>query len=225
MVSTNVDLVQIIDNTGSMTPYIDSVKKMALGFHKELESRLAEYQREIETLRVKVILFRDLDYEGSEAFVQSRFFELPREEKEYSDFVNGIECDGGGDAAESGFEAVALGMCSDWNTEGDKKRHIIMFCSDAPPKTIKGPCSLVQGLPDSMKEFKSWWCDAQTGKMDPRAKRMIVFAPECPEWNEVCEEFPMVFYKAVEPGAGLADLEKEILFKTLCGTITSNGAN
>ena len=49
------------------------------------------------------------------------------------------------------------------------------------------------------------------------------------DWNllgrKVCEEFPMVFYKAVEPGAGLADLEKEILFKTLCGTITSNGAN
>ena len=49
-----------------------------------------------------------------------------------AEFVNGLIAEGGGDAPESGLEAVALAMNSPWTTAGDRRRQVIVVWTDQP---------------------------------------------------------------------------------------------
>ena len=83
-VTTYVDIVFCIDCTGSMAPIIDTVKDLTLGFYDDLIKTMADtYQRRVETLRVKVIAFRDYYCDGNRAMQESKFLNCQRK-KSYS---------------------------------------------------------------------------------------------------------------------------------------------
>ena len=109
-----VDIVFCIDVTGSMTPIIDQVKANALRFYDDVQSNLTAKGKNVDQLRVKVIAFRDFVADGAAALDESPFFTLPGERASFSDFVSGLIAEGGGDAPESGLEAVALAIDSPW---------------------------------------------------------------------------------------------------------------
>ncbi len=111
-----VDIVFCIDVTGSMTPILDKVKANALRFYDDVQSNLTDKGKNVDELRVRVIAFRDFGADGATALHESPFFALPASRANFSDFVDGLVAEGGGDAPESGLEAVALAINSPWTT-------------------------------------------------------------------------------------------------------------
>jgi hypothetical protein len=94
----------------------------ALRFCDDVQRNLTEKGKNVDQLRVRVLAFRDFKADGVAALQESPFFPLPAERAGFSDFVNGLIAKGGGDAPESGLEAVALAINSPWTTSGDRRR-------------------------------------------------------------------------------------------------------
>jgi hypothetical protein len=93
------------------------VKTNALKFHEDLSSSMAEKSKNIDTLRFKVVAFRDY-YADKEAMFESAFFTLPQDKESFSEFVRAISADGG-DEPENGLEALALAIRADRSKAGD----------------------------------------------------------------------------------------------------------
>jgi len=75
-----VDIVFCIDVTGSMTPIIDQVKANALRFYDDVQTNLTAKGKNVDTLRVRVVAFRDFKADGEAALQESPFFTLPSEQ-------------------------------------------------------------------------------------------------------------------------------------------------
>ena len=103
----NVDIVFVIDATGSMGDLIDIVKKNALNLHKDIETMMGQKGKIIQDLRIKVITFRDYLADGENAMLKTDFFNLPEDTEIFNETINSITAFGGGDDPEDGLEALA----------------------------------------------------------------------------------------------------------------------
>ena len=173
-------------------------------------------EREVQQLRIKVIGFRDLT--DREDFEESDFFTLPEDTAAFKSFVDKLVATGGGDNPETGLDAVARAMCSDWVKEGTRKRHIIMVWTDAATK-MPGIQNMRSDLPKSLAEWRSWYEDPQTGKMDSAAKRLIIFGPGDASWTESIQGLKGAHMEVVESGAGLKDVSMDIVLATVAKSI------
>ena len=72
-----VDLVFCIDATSGMDCIIDTFKENALNFYDDLMAAMERKNRNVSSVRVKVIAFRDYLADGSQAMMMSDFFTLP----------------------------------------------------------------------------------------------------------------------------------------------------
>ena len=132
----NVDIVFVIDATGSMSDLIDIVKKNAVNFHSDIQEVMSKKGKTIQELRVKVIAFRDYIADGEEAMLRTDFFTLPNEIEAFQDTVNSISAFGGGDEPEDGLEALAFAIRSKWNKEGLKRRQLIVVWADGSTQPL-----------------------------------------------------------------------------------------
>ncbi|MDD3410926.1 MAG: hypothetical protein PHY12_08980 [Eubacteriales bacterium] len=218
----HVDMVFCIDATGSMRHVIDFVKHNALSLYQDVASAMAKKRKVISQMRIRVIAFRDYIADGEQAMMASEFFTLPAQAQEFSDCVGGIEAKGGGDIPEDGLEALGYAIRSDWTRDGVKKRHIIVMWSDAPTHEI-GHGSVApwypRGMAKDFKELSLWWEDEQLGgAMDESAKRLLLFAPNAPEWNRISSEWAQVIHVQTV-SEGLQELEYEQVIDAVCNTI------
>ena len=159
-----VDIVFCIDVTGSMTPIIDAVKANALGFYDDVQTNLTAKGKNVAQLRVRVVAFRDFVADGAAALEESPFYALPDERNAFSEFVNGLIAEGGGDAAESGLEAVALAVNSPWTSAGDRRRQVIVVWTDQPAHTLDAsvvPADLASRVPADFSALTDVWEDEQ----------------------------------------------------------------
>ncbi len=124
-----VDIVLCIDATASMGSIIERVKSSALKFYEDVSAKLKEKDKFIDSLRIKVISFRDYFVDGANAMQESPFFTLPQDKEGFTAFVTMIRADGGGDEPENGMEALALAMKSDWSKIGDRRRQVTRAAS------------------------------------------------------------------------------------------------
>ena len=102
----NVDMCFCIDATGSMGPVINTVKQNALSFYKDVVAVMEKKQKTINSMRVKVIIFRDY-VADEEPMLMTKFFQLPQEAAQFESCINSIYAAGGGDEPEDGLEALA----------------------------------------------------------------------------------------------------------------------
>ena len=86
MTKRNIDVVFCIDGTGSMSPCIEAVKSNARRFRFEFVKAMSKMGSEIDSMRVKIIVFRDYECDGNESMQISPFFELPADETEFDKF-------------------------------------------------------------------------------------------------------------------------------------------
>ena len=128
----NVDMVFCIDCTGSMDNIIDIVKNNALNFYQDVTATMEKKHKHISQLRVRVVAFRDYLADGKDAMLVTNFFKLPEEAVDFERCVRSLQADGGGDDPEDGLEALAYAIKSKWDTEGMKKRQVIVVWTDAP---------------------------------------------------------------------------------------------
>src|SRR5215216_7365624 len=159
-----VDIVFCIDVTGSMTPIIDQVKANALRFYDDVQANLTAKGKNVDQLRVRVIGFRDFAADGAAALDESPFFTLPDERASFSEFVNDLVAEGGGDAPESGLEAVALAIDSPWTTTGDRRRQVVVVWTDQPANPLQPelvPADLKSRVPADFSALTDLWEDTQ----------------------------------------------------------------
>jgi hypothetical protein len=204
-----VDIVFCIDVTGSMTPILDAVKANALRFYDDVQHNLVAKGKNVDELRVRVVAFRDFFADGEAALQESPFFGLPADQVGFSDFVNGLLAEGGGDAPESGLEAVALAVNSPWTNRGDRRRQVVVVWTDAPAHPLDPtniPAELRGRVPADFSALTDLWEDAQ-GPLGASSKRLILFAPDAPGWSDISGVWENVVHYPSQAGAGLSDVD------------------
>jgi hypothetical protein len=190
-----VDIVFCIDVTGSMDPILDAVKANALGFYDDVQTNLTAKGKNVAQLRVRVVAFRDLVADGGAAIEESPFF--------------GLRAEGGGDAPESGLEAVALAINSPWTRTGDRRRQVIVVWSDQPAHPLdpaSTPADLVSRIPADFSALTDAWEDEQ-GVMGASSKRLILFAPDGPGWSDISAVWENVVHNPSTAGGGLSEVD------------------
>jgi hypothetical protein len=204
-----VDIVFCIDVTGSMTPILDAVKANALGFYDDVQTNLTEKGKNVAQLRVRVVAFRDFVADGDAAIDESPFYALPDERGAFSEFVNGLIAQGGGDAPENGLEAVALAINSQWTTVGDRRRQVIVVWTDQPAHPLDPanvPADLASRIPADFNALTDAWEDEQ-GRMGSSSKRLILFAPDGPGWSDISSVWENVVHNPSQAGGGLSEVD------------------
>lgn len=219
----NVDIVMCIDCTGSMGDLLDTVKNNALKFYPDLCSRCEEKGKEISELRIRAIAFRDFDCDGNAAIADTGFLNIPDEESNFKNFVNGLTPAGGGDEPENGLEALAMAINSDWTTGGDKRRHVVVVWSDASTHPLgvgKSNPTYPQNMPANFDELTDWWEDEQSGKMPNwNSKRLVIFAPDASAWTEIGMNWDHTIHHPAKAGEGLEDVDYETILSTIVNSI------
>jgi hypothetical protein len=212
-----VDIVFCIDVTGSMSPVIETVKKGALSFHTRLEETMAGKGKQISQLRIRVVAFRDFGDDPSDALRESSFWTMPEQAGQFESFVRDLRATGGGDEPESGLEALAVAINSDWERGLDRRRHIIAVFTDASAHPLgrdAGASTYPQAAPATIDDlFEMWgYGSSQSAVMENAAKRLLLFAPDTTPWNVIAADWNNTLYFPSQAGEGLEEYElKEIL--------------
>jgi hypothetical protein len=217
-----VDIVFCIDATGSMQGMLDKCKNNALKFDEDLNKLMAAKDKHIDTLRVRVIFYRDFYADGINALSESIFFRLPDERVEFSNFLAKVKADGGGDEPENGLEALALAMKSDWNKEGDRRRQLIVLWTDASAHKLElnnglKPTNYPTDIPSNIDEFSDLW-EGQS-HMSPSAKRLLIYAPDAYPWNEIGIHFSNTIHFPSKAGEGLEDVEYSEILNAIANSV------
>lgn len=220
-----IDLVFVIDATGSMEPVIDEVKKLVNGFTERLRATMASERKGLQDVWVRVISFRDLGDEGSRALSASKFFELPREETSLRECVDAISASGGGDEPESGLEALWLAMRSTWRNVL-RSRHIIVVLTDAsahPLGTHTYPSHLFQDgvrAPLDLSEMKNQWgVYPDSGVMNSQARRLVLFAPDATPWHEIGEHWENTMWLPSRAGEGCTGTDLDAILRSIAKSV------
>lgn len=222
-ISYSVDMVFCIDATGSMDRILDIVKTNALNFYRDVTESMAKKGKNVSELRVRIIAFRDYVADEEEAMLVTDFFKLPEDAEKFGTCVNSIMAKGGGDEPEDGLEALAYAIKSKWNTEGMKKRQVIVVWTDASTHELGyGARSkhYPNGMAKNMRELTAWWGDKQNaGFIDQRAKRLLLFAPDLPGWSNISNTWDNVIHYPSNAGNGLKELEYDQIVATIANSI------
>lgn len=232
----NVDICFVVDATASMGELIGTVQQNILKFYPDLIAKADEKGKHVDQLRIKVVTFRNYEYDGPQAITESPFFMLgnhaqcPNEENELRRYVENIVADGGSGSRsenfrENGLEALATAMQSDWDKGGDKRRHVIVLFSDIAPMTFEEmraknlPQYPADQMPQNMDELTDMW-DAPQGALMARAsKRLVLFAPDCEVWDEISSNWTEVMHWPAKAGAGLSEADYSTILDTVMNSI------
>ena len=216
-------MVFCIDATGSMGGVIDMVKGNAIHLYEDVMESMALKGKTIDTLRVKLIAFRDYLSDGENAMLASEFFDLPLKSREFEECVKSIEAFGGGDDPEDGLEALGYAIKSHWNNEGMKKRQVIVVWTDAPTHSLgegKAAPNYPTKMAKSFSELTQWWGDSQNeGYINQSAKRLLLFAPDCDYWNTISDTWDNVIHFPSVAGEGLGEFDYQQIIDAISNTI------
>jgi von Willebrand factor type A domain len=216
-----VDIVFCIDVTGSMRPILDRVKDNALRFYDDVQKNLTDKGKNVDELRVRVIAFRDFKADGPAALLESSFFTLPEEQTGFAEFVRGLVPEGGGDAPESGLEAVALAINSPWTSSGDRRRQVIVVWTDSPAQPLTGepaPPPYADKIPKDFSSLTDLWENEQ-GVMGTNAKRLIIFAPDGPGWTDISGVWENVVHHPSKAGEGLSEVDYGTIIDSIANSV------
>lgn len=220
----SVDIVMCIDTTGSMQNLINQVKQNALRFYKDLAVTMDRKQKVIDTLRVRVVAFRDFYVDGEASLKASPFFRLPEQNEAFAAFVKELKADGGGDSPETSLEALALAMKSEWLDVADtaRGRQVIVLWTDTsahPLEALKKakPSVYPKGMPDDFNILTDWW---EKGDFVRRAsKRLLVYAPEMYPWDRIGKHWTNTVHYASKAGDGLETVSYNTILDAIANSI------
>lgn len=222
-ITYNVDMVFCIDATGSMGGIIEMVKNNAVNFYNDVTQAMAMKNKTINKLRIRVIAFRDYIADGDDAMLVTNFFTLPDDTADFERCVKSIEAFGGGDDPEDGLEALGYAIKSKWDTEGMKKRQVIVVWTDASTHALgfgKSAPNYPERMAKDFSELTAWWGDRQNrGFIDQNAKRLLLFAPNEPYWSEVSDNWDNVIHFPSQAGEGLSELDYKQIIDSISNTI------
>jgi len=235
-VKTDVDIVFVIDCTGSMEPLLNAVKEKALGFDEEVKAALGTKSRQLNRLRIKVIGYRDhyVDWQDPThpPIQESDFFSLPEEKEAFSEFLNGLTHAGGEDEPESGLEALHLAFNSRWFVDPQipKRRQIIVLFTDASAHPLNSPkrydsewnSHYPEGIPAELEDLQEEYSNPDIFPADSRGivngHRLILFAPDSYPWNKI-NTWDAVTRTTMDPAKGLRDINMVDVINLIAGSM------
>ncbi len=236
---TDVDMVFVIDCTGSMDPFLAKVKETALSFHKQVREALGAKSRRVRKMRIKVIAYRDYYYDWEvpdhPPMLISEFFTLPDEEEAFAAFVNALEAAGGEDDPESALEALHHAFHSDWFVDPavNKRRQIIVVFTDAPAHKLDDPMRYntaqhngeypEEGMPTSLEELHAEYVSGDVFPAESNGMitghRLILFAPsDMYPWNEM-QQWDAANCETMDPATGLEEIDMEAVINLIGGSV------
>ena len=220
----HIDIVFCIDCTGSMGPVIELVKEKVRKFPIDLKDALAKKEKEVHELRIRVVAFRDFASD-SDALEVSEFFmvEPSIDSANFESFVNRLVASGGGDEPESGLEALAVALGSDWTDKGDRQRHLIVMFTDASAHHLEKrigaiPSAFTDVVPADFSGLFDNWEGGQAVKLKKAARRLIIFGPDDYPWNEIGDTWGQTVYLPSQAGKGLEDVEYSTILDTVANS-------
>ncbi len=222
--SRKVDMVICIDGTGSMTPCIETVKAKAIMFKDEFANAMTALGSSVDSMRVKIIVFRDYKSDGQQAMEQSPFFELPGDNPEFEKYLADIQANGGGDNPENGLEALYYAMKSDFTT-GEKDRQVIVLFTDDDALDLKERAA-EPGYPADMVDMTelitAWTCCSQdpSFKLKDKLKRLVIFAPEGTKYQKLATQLNRSVFRPVDRADGM----KSLTFETIMNIIAASAS-
>lgn len=128
-----VDVVMLMDISGSMSEELGMVKDNAKDFYTLFKGKCDEKNINLTGLTAQVIPYSDINVDGKYALNKSDVFNLldDTEHDAFETYVNNIYLTGGGDWPESGLEALATGFQRDWGPDDGLHRQIFILWTDA----------------------------------------------------------------------------------------------
>ena len=221
-----VDLVLCIDCTSSMGNLIGMVKDHAMHIDDDIRKRMLKKKKRIAQMRVRVIEFRDF-YEpaknGEPALAASDFFSMPEDRTRLKKVIDPLKAIGGGSAPESGLEALALAIQSPWLESNDIRRQVIVLWTDASAhpleksKTKRLLHPYPKDMPPTFDDLTDLW--EQQDVIDPRGRRLLLFAPPVKPWNEIARDWEETQIIKSHAGHGLSDVEYTSVIDTIAQSI------
>ncbi len=223
----HIDIVFCIDVTGSMSPVIDLVKEKVRKFSHELKDEYAKKDKVVDTLRIRVIAFRDFANENAaDAMQASEFFtvEPGSDLAKFETFVNGLSASGGGDEPESALEALSIALSSNWTHEGDRQRHVIIMFTDASAHKLEARVGEVSEpfkdqVVSSLDDLTDRWDGGQTVRLKKAARRLLIFAPDAYPWNIIGDAWGQTVWLPSQAGKGLEEVEYGTILQTIQNSI------
>jgi len=217
----NIDIVFVIDVTGSMQPVIDLVKSQVRKFPTDLLSDLKTNEKNVSQLRIRVIGFRDFGSD-SEPLIASPFFivEPSDDLASFESFVGGLVANGGGDEPESALEALSVALRSEWTTAGDRQRHVVVMFTDASAHKLEDrvgelPPQFSADVPNSLDGLTDHWDGDQTSTLSRAARRLIIFGPDAYPWNQISDNWGQTIWLPSQAGKGCSDVEYSTIITTV----------
>lgn len=218
-----VDMVFVIDATGSMRPILDTVKNNALNFYGDFAEKMNKKNKPVKNVRIRVIAFRDYAFDKERAMMVTDFFNLPSQAKEFSDCLHSIQPFGGGDDPEDGLEALAYAIKSKWNMDAVKKRHVIVLWTDDGTHDLgfgKNVNNYPKGMAKDFDELTQWWgSKSRKGLMDEASKRLLLFTPDKESYSSIYNTWSNVVWYESEAGKGLESVGYEQILDVIANSI------
>ena len=187
----NIDIAFCVDITSSANQIVDMVKDVAEDLSIAIATAMRLRLKTVDQLRYRVIAFRDCAVDQNPINASSFYTLFPAEQtSEFSNFVSGLTAAGGGDEPESGLEALAVAMGSDWVQDGDRQRHIIVMFTDASAHPLEShvgtvPSAFASLGPSSIGGLTDIWEGGVSTNLKDSAQRLLVFAPDVDPWNAI----------------------------------------
>lgn len=206
--SFKADVVMCIDCTSSMNNIINTIKNNAINIYADIKSRCRDKGKDITSMRIKVIGFRD--YSDNKTFEVSDFFNMPEHEEDFKKYISQLKTYGGGDRPERGYDALSYAFKSSWK-KGDEVHQVVILWTDADTHPLNG----CMNIKDSTKELYN----IRKRELNEKGTRLILFAPQYPCWDILQENLDNTTRHEVAAGGGLSDVDYEEILKTLSETI------
>ncbi|MDR3217005.1 MAG: VWA domain-containing protein [Clostridiaceae bacterium] len=222
----NIDVVFCIDGTGSMAPCIESVKNNAKRFYLDFSEEMTRQNSDIDSMRVKVIVFRDYGFDGDDSMQISNWFELPVDDSEFANYLTGVTANGGGDAPENGLEALYFAIKQDFLT-GSNDRQVIVLFTDTDYLELgerKGKGSYPEDMVNGEGLQDMWFCRSQDpdSKLRDRNKRLVLFAPSGTKYENLKANLNRSVFEPVAMEKGLRDINFDGIIKIIAASASSN---
>ena len=224
-----VDLVICLDVTASMGDILENVKRSALEMQARLERAANVARKSISDLRLQVIPFRDLEWEGSEAIWSSPWYDLPAQSEKLKEFLDTLKAKGGGSAPESALEALWTAMNSSWRERGERRRSIIVMMTDASAHELgRDEYELEQSLfptPKNLDELNMRWGrygdeeESVFGAVNINNRRLVLLAPDLSPWNDIGDKWERTVWLPSMAGAGLSELDWDAIARLIVTTV------
>lgn len=186
-----VDLVWCIDGTKTplMEKILDVIKNNNSHFWKRYLKAMESEGKDVGSVRIKVIVFRDFNYQPH-GIEESKFFLMPEEEQQLVQYVKDIVLTEGDENSNYSLEALATSLKSKWSNKEKRNRDIIVMFSDKeafPLQMDKDFPYYPEGMPKDLAELSEWWEGEIDLNNSYKAKygRLVAFVPNRYPWNEI----------------------------------------